>query len=185
MKTWRLTLITVLAALAAFSSQVALAQTVVKDGSEIAFTSRQMGVPVDGRFTQWQAQMVFDPKAPAAGRVSFSIATGSASFGAAETETEVRKSAWFDSSRFPQATFESTAIRPVGPGRYDVSGRLAIKGQVRELVVPVTLAGNLASGSFTIQRLAFGIGSGEWVDTSMVADEVQVKFKLQLAGLKS
>ena len=51
--------------------------------------------------------------------------------------------------------------------------------------LPVTLAGNVASGSFTIQRLAFGIGSGERADTSMVADEVQVRFKLQLAGLKN
>lgn len=182
MRTW---LVTVLAALAAFSSQLALAQTVVKEGSEIAFTSRQMGVPVDGRFTQWQAQMAFDPKAPATGRVSFSIATGSASFGAAEPDAEVKKTPWFDIGQFPQATFQSTAIRAAGPGRFDVSGKLAIKGQVRDVVVPVTLAGNVASGSFTLKRLAFGIGSGEWADTSMVADDVQVKFKLQLSGLKS
>jgi polyisoprenoid-binding protein YceI len=49
--------------------------------------------------------------------------------------------------------------------------------------VPVTLNGATASGSFAIKRLAFDIGSGEWADTSMVADEVQVRFKLQLAGL--
>jgi polyisoprenoid-binding protein YceI len=50
--------------------------------------------------------------------------------------------------------------------------------------VPVTVAGNVASGRFTLQRLAFGIGSGEWADTSMVADDVKVQFKLQLAGLR-
>lgn len=161
------------------------AQTVVPQGSEIGFTSRQMGVPVDGRFTQWQAQIAFDPRQPEAGKVAFTIATGSASFGAAETDTEVRKSPWFDTARFPQASFQSTAIKAAGPGRYDVSGKLTIKGQVRDIVVPVTLAGNVASGGFAIKRLAFGIGSGEWADTSMVADEVQVKFKLQLAGLKN
>jgi hypothetical protein len=31
--------------------------------------------------------------------------------------------------------------------------------------------------------LAFKIGDGAWADTSMVADEVQVKFKLQLSGV--
>lgn len=163
----------------------ATAQTVVPAGSEIGFTSRQMGVPVDGKFTQWQAQIAFDPKQPEAGKVAFTIATGSASFGASETDSEVKKPAWFDIAKFPQASFQSAAIKVAGPGRYDVSGKLTIKGQVRDIVVPVTLAGNVASGSFAIKRLAFGIGSGEWADTSMVADEVQVRFKLQLSGLKN
>jgi polyisoprenoid-binding protein YceI len=170
--------------LALAASLPSFAQTVVPQGSEISFTSRQMGVPVDGRFNQWTAQISFDPKAPAAGKVAFSIQTGSASFGAAETDTEVKKSAWFDIAKFPTATFQSSSIQAAGPGRFDVAGKLSIKGQVRDVVVPVTLAGNVATGSFAIKRLAFGIGSGEWADTSMVADDVQVKFKLQLAGLK-
>jgi polyisoprenoid-binding protein YceI len=53
--------------------------------------------------------------------------------------------------------------------------------------VPVTLsaagANHTATGAFTIKRLEFRIGDGEWADTSMVADEVQVTFKLALAGL--
>lgn len=161
----------------------AFAQTVVKEGSEIAFTTRQMGVPVEGRFMAWQAQLRFDPRNPAAGTVSFDIDTGSASFGAAETEAEVRKPEWFHVLRFPRASFRSSAIRAAGPGRYDVAGQLTIKGQARDVTVPVTLNGATASGSFAIKRLAFDIGSGEWADTSMVADEVQVRFKLQLAGL--
>jgi polyisoprenoid-binding protein YceI len=161
----------------------ALAQTVAKDGSEIAFTTRQMGVPVEGRFTVWQAQLRFDPKHPAAGTVSFDIETGSASFGAAETDAEVKKPEWFHALKFPRASFRSTAIKATGPGRYDVAGQLSIKGRARDVTVPVTLNGATASGSFAIKRLAFDIGSGEWADTSMVADEVQVRFRLQLAGL--
>lgn len=161
----------------------AFAQTVVPGGSEIAFTTRQMGVPVEGRFTAWQAQLRFDPRNPAAGSVSFDIETGSASFGAAETETEVKKPDWFHVVKFPRASFRSTAIKAAGPGRYEVAGQLTIKGRAREVTVPVTLNGAIASGSFAIKRLAFDIGSGDWADTSMVADEVQVRFKLQLAGL--
>jgi polyisoprenoid-binding protein YceI len=29
-----------------------------------------------------------------------------------------------------------------------------------------------------IKRLAFGIGDGEWKDTSVVADEVIIKFRI-------
>ena len=48
--------------------------------------------------------------------------------------------------------------------------------------VPFLLTGKKAP-PFTIKRLEFKIGEGEWADTSMVADEVQVKFKLALTGL--
>jgi polyisoprenoid-binding protein YceI len=35
-------------------------------------------------------------------------------------------------------------------------------------------------GSFPLKRLDYGIGSGVWGDTSVVADEVQVRFHLVL-----
>ena len=40
-----------------------------------------------------------------------------------------------------------------------------------------------AVGSFTLKRLAFRIGDNEWADTSMLADDVQVRFKLTLSGV--
>lgn len=161
----------------------ASAQTVLPQGSEISFVSRQMGVPVQGRFKAWTADLKFDPKAPTAGHVAFTIDTGSAHFGSPDTDSEVRKAAWFDVARFPQASFQSTAIQPAGPGRYQVTGQLKIKGQVQSVTVPVALAGSVASGSFVIKRLEFKIGDGEWADTSMVANDVQVNFKLALSGL--
>ena len=165
----------------------ASAQRLVPAQSEVAFTSRQMGVPVDGNFRRFDAQVSFDPKRPEAGRVAITIDTGSASFGAPETDAEVPKAAWFDVAKFPQARFESSAVKGLGGGRYEVAGKLTIKGQARDIVVPVTLAAagsnTLASGSFALKRLDFKIGEGEWSDTSLVANDVQVRFKLLLAGL--
>jgi polyisoprenoid-binding protein YceI len=155
--------------------------------SEIAFTTRQMGVPVEGRFTRFTAQVVFDPKQPEAANVAFAIDTGSARFGAPETDTEVRKPVWLSSAAFPQALFQSSAVKAMAPGRFDVTGTLTIKGRARDLTVPVQLvqAGTLgtASGAFTLKRLDFKVGEAEWADTSLVADEVEVKFRLVLSGL--
>ena len=104
-----------------------------------------------------------------------------------ETDAELPKAVWFNVPKFPQATFESTAIKAVGAGRYEVAGKLSIKGAVHDVLVPVTLtqagANTTAAGSFVIKRLAFKIGENEWADTSMVADDVQVKFKLALTGV--
>lgn len=165
----------------------AAAQQVVPAQSEIGFVSKQMGVPVEGKFRKWAAQIAFDPKKPEAGKVSFTIDTGSASFGAPETDAEMPKAPWFNVARFPQATFQSSAIKALGGGRFEVRGKLAIKGSTQDAIVPVTVtqagAASTASGVFTIRRLDFKIGEGEWTDTAMVANDVQVKFKLALTGL--
>jgi len=156
-------------------------------GSEIAFVTRQMGVPVEGKFGKFSAQIALDPKKPEGGRVAFTIDTGSARFGSAETDAEVPKPVWLNVAKFPQASFQSTAIKALGGGRFEVAGQLSIKGSTQPVVVPVQLtqsgAASTATGSFVIKRLAFKIGEGEWADTSMVADDVQVRFKLALTGL--
>lgn len=155
--------------------------------SEIVFVSKQMGVPVEGEFKRFDAQIAFDPKQPQAGSVALTIDTGSATLGIPETDAELPKAEWFGTAKFPQARFQSSSIKPLGGGKYEVAGQLTIKGHSRDLVVPISLAQTgstgTATGSFTLKRLAFRIGDGEWADTSMVADDVQVRFKLALAGL--
>ncbi len=162
-------------------------QKVVPAQSEISFTSHQMGVPVDGKFRSWTAQISFDPKKPEAGKVSFAIDTGSASFGVPETDAEVPKAPWFNVAKFPKATFQSTAIKATGKGQYAVSGQLTVKGATQSVVVPVVLkqAGTTttATGTFTLKRLDFKIGEGEWADTATVANNVEVHFKLAVTGM--
>ncbi len=183
--------LTLAAALLGAVSQSALAQArpaqLVSAGSEIVFTTRQMGVPMEGRFGQFSAQITLDPKKPEGGSVTLAVDTGSARFGSAELDAEVPKPTWLNVARFPQAAFQSTALKAAGPGRYEVLGKLSIKGSVQDISVPVQLspsgATSTASGSFTIKRLAFKVGEAEWADTSMLANDIQVRFKLVLSGL--
>jgi len=155
--------------------------------SELGFTSKQMGVPVDGRFKRFDAQLSFDPKKPEAGKVSFNIELASVSLGDPALDAELAKPVWFDSKKLPQASFQSSAIKALGGGRFEVAGKLNIKGQARDVVVPLSLAQagatTTASGGFVLKRLEFKIGDGEWADSSMVANDVQVKFKLAFSGV--
>jgi polyisoprenoid-binding protein YceI len=173
--------------LMAFATGTSAQQRLDATHSEIAFTSRQMGVPVDGRFKRFDAQILFDPKQPENARIAIAVDLASVALGAAEIETELGKPPWFDSLKFPRASFQSTGLKAGAPGRFEVAGKFTLKGVSRDLVVPVTLAQSgavtTASGSFTIKRLDFGIGDGEWNDTSLVADEVRVRFKLVLGGV--
>jgi polyisoprenoid-binding protein YceI len=183
------TLLTVVAACAAAWVLVApsQAQTVEPTGSELVFVTRQMGVPVEGRFQRWSAQVALDPRKPEAGQVVLRIDTDSVAFGAPEVTAEAQRAIWLDTARFPQAVFQSTAIKPAGSGRYEMAGRLTLKGQSRDMVVPITLAQTgsraTATGNFTVKRSDFRIGEGEWTDASLVAHEVQVRFRIALSGL--
>jgi len=161
----------------------AQAATLQPAKSDLSFTFKQMGVPVDGKFTKFDAQLDFDPKKPEAGKIAFTVDLGSVSLGDASFDAEVAKAPWFDTKRNGKATFVSSGIKPTGAGKYDVAGKLTIKGAVRDVVVPITLANGVAAGAVPIKRLDFKIGDGEWADTSVVANDVVVKFKLSFAGL--
>ena len=155
--------------------------------SSIQFTAKQMGVPLEGHFKKFGAQIAFDPAKLATSRIAFTVDTGSATLGSRETNAELPKPTWFNVPQFPQATFQSSSIKALGGGKFDVAGKLTIKGQSRDVTVPVTLtqsgATTTASGTLALKRLAYKIGENEWADTSMVADDVQVQFKLALTGV--
>jgi polyisoprenoid-binding protein YceI len=159
----------------------------VASASEIGFVSRQMGVPVAGTFGSFDAQVQFDPTQPEQGGFVIGVDLASVSLPTADAMREVVKPEWFDAQRFPRAVFESTSIRARERGSYEIGGRLTIKGHAMDVVVPVRLeqagAMSTASGAIVVRRLAFSIGEGDWTDTSVVADEVQIRFRLVLTGI--
>jgi polyisoprenoid-binding protein YceI len=170
-----------------FSTTVSAQQKVIPAQSTIAFTSKQMGVPVDGKFEKFDAQISFDPKQPAASKIAFTIDIGSAVIGDAETVRELRKPTWFDLGKFPTASFQSTSAKALGGGKFEVAGNLTIKGKSKPIAAVVQLAqkgdATTVEGNFAMKRLDFSIGDGEWKDVSIVADEVVVKIKLTLSGV--
>ena len=167
------------------SSSGAGAQGVLIDKSEIRFVSRQMGVNVEGRFRKWKANVDFRPKELAKSKAEFEIDLASIDLASEESETEVRRPRWFDTAKFPVATFHSTAMKDLGGDRYEIAGTLTLKGKAQDEKFPIEVkkdaAGNsVATGEFTIKRLAFNIGDGQWGDPTIVADDVIVRVRMVL-----
>lgn len=160
--------------------------TLVAPQSEVGFTIKQMGVPVNGRFKRFAVQTNFDPKSPQTSQVTLRFELASATV-SADADPELGKPDWFATAKFPQATFASTGIKALGGGKFEVAGKLSIKGSSRDVVVPIQLAQaggvSTVTGGFAIKRLDFKVGEGDWADTSFVANDVQVKFKLVLQGV--
>lgn len=178
-----------LALAAAFSPALAVEFGQVQaDKSNLAFVSKQMGVPVDGRFRKFNVALAFDPAKPAQASAKMDVDLASIDAGSKDANDEVVGKNWFNTKAFPTASFVSTAVKPLGGDRYEVAGKLTIKGKTQDVVAPATFrqeAGNgVFDGAFTLKRLDFALGEGLWSDVSAVANEVQIRFHIVAAPRK-
>lgn len=154
------------------------------DKSKITFVSKQMNVPVEGVFGKFSANVRINPARAEKGMAQVDIDLASIDAGNAEANDEVKGKNWFDVAAYPRASFVASSVKSLGGGKYEAAGKLTIKGKSADLHAPFSLKEDRGmlniDGVFAIKRLDFGIGSGLWSDTSVVADEVEIKFHLVL-----
>lgn len=167
---------------ASFGAHAVEYGNVLVDKSQINFTSRQMGVPVDGKFGKFAATLSFDPAKPEAGKAQIEVDLASVDAGSKDANDEVVGKGWFNVKEYPKARFVSNSVKALGSNRFEAKGQMTIKGKTRDMTVPFSYKPDGANGVFEgvlpLQRTQFGIGEGAWADTSVVADEVPIKFRL-------
>lgn len=150
--------------------------------SSVSAVFKQMNVPVEGKFKRFTAQIEYNSAKPETSKASMEIDVASFDLGDAEFNREAQKKDWFNGTQFPKATFVASALKPAAGGKLDVSGKLTIKGKTADVAFPLTVKqegpAQVFEGTLPIKRLAYNIGEGEWKDTSMVADEVLIKFRV-------
>ena len=178
--------ITAALAVVAYPAQAIEYNAVQTDKSTITFTSRQMGVPVQGRFPKFTARVAFDPANVDAAKVEISIDLAAIDAGSKDANDEVVGKQWFNVKAFPVATFTSNVVKAMSAGRYEVTGPLSIKGKANPVTASfgVKAEGNngVFDGAFTLKRIDFAIGEGPWADLSTVANEIQVNFHVVAAA---
>ena len=150
--------------------------------SSVTATFKQLNVPVDAKFKKFTAQVSYDAAKPETSTANVDIDVTSFDLGDPDYNKEVLKKEWFNAAQFPKATFVSSSIKPGAAGKLDVTGKLTIKGKTSDVSFPLSVkkdgASQVFEGVLPIKRLTYNIGEGEWKDTSMVADEVTIKFRV-------
>jgi cytochrome b561/polyisoprenoid-binding protein YceI len=157
--------------------------------SELTFQAQQAGAEFEGRFTRFTPEICFDPADLAGSQFKVEIDTRSADTRDRERDETLTGGDFFATQRWPTAHFETTAFAAKGGGKYEARGRLTIRDVTRDLVLPFSFTpaadgqhATLAGGT-TIRRLDFGVGQGEWTDTTWVGNEVKIHFELKLASV--
>lgn len=150
-------------------------------GSVIRFVAAQSGVSLQGTFSDFAASVDFDPARPDKGTAQVIVRVGSVSTGTPSADELLRSEDFFDAAKFPQATFEASDFH-AQEGHYSAKGTFTLKGHAVPLAVTFTMRGSPEGrwfdGAFAISRLAFGVGQGEWTDTSTLDDAVQIQFHI-------
>ena len=158
------------------------AWTVDRGASTLRFSSSMAGRGFTGVFRRWAADIRFDPADPAASSVTAVIDVGSAVTGDADRDQALPTDAFLDARAHPEASFVAHGFVPLGPGRYAARGVLTPRGVSKPLTLPFTLEGSgpraRMTASLAINRLAFGVGQGEWSATTTIPAAVTVTISL-------
>lgn len=156
---------------------------VAKEKSRIEFEGTQMGAPFTGSFNEWQATIRFDAENLTESEAQATIIIASIDATSTDRTTYAVKPDWLDAAQFPSATFTSTHIKQgAKANKYIAEGELTLRGKTLPITLPFTLKmeGDTATmnGETVLKRLDYGIGQGEWKDTSTVGDEIRVRVTL-------
>ena len=174
------------ALLVATAAQAATQWTADPARSKLVFTGTITGGPFDGTFQRFQPEIAFDPADLAGSRFRVTVETGTADTRDGDRDAVLKGPEFFAVERWPKATFEASKFTAAGPGRYSAQGKLTLRDVTREVTLTFTFrpaadgrTATLAGGT-SVQRLDFGVGQGEWRDTTMVGNEVKISFDLFL-----
>ncbi len=152
--------------------------------SKITFTSKLMGSKISGGFGKFSGKISFNTEEPEKAKANLVIETSSFNAGGDELQEEAKGKDWFSAKLFPTASYVTETVKATGPNSLDVRGTLTIKGKAVPLLMAVKYQSQgkqmVFDASFQMLRLDFGLGAGNWADTSAVANEVPVNVHLVL-----
>ncbi len=158
---------------------------IVPDKSRISFTATQNNAPIKGEFKKFNGDIHFDPSKLNESHIKMSVDMNSVAGAFEELSSMLRTLDWFDTAKYPAGTFNSTEITKVDDKNFKIKGEMNVRDKKEPVTFDVILDENTPTqmrlhGTTNIKRTAFGVGQGDWADTTDVKDDVKVDFNLEL-----
>ena len=156
-------------------------------GSSLVFAGSYQGEVFTGRVPGFTTRLSFDPAQLATSKLDVAIPLATATTANADYDEQMRGDAFFDAGKYAQARYVATKFRALGGDRYAADGILSLHGVSK----PVTLAFTwtpgaqpVLAGKASVNRLDFGVGSGDWADTSLIPNAIAVSTKVVFSPAK-
>lgn len=159
----------------------------IDPAARVEFEASVAGQPVKGAFKSVAGEITFDPAAPETAEIDVTVPIAGVATGTAEVDSALPGPDWFDAAAHPVARYTATGARPLGDGRYELAGTLALKGKTAPMPIVFTLAaaGGTATvtGTATLDRTAHGVGPKGGVSGVVIGDAVKLSIALQAKRL--
>lgn len=165
--------------------------------TQVRFSVDHFLTPVTGSFDDFEVNLIYDPAHPEKSRVTARIKTASVNTNNKMRDDHLRSGDWFEADKHPYITFESTSVRKQGANRLVALGTLSIKGEKKQVELPIALLGSrpipgemqaMLGGakevaSFkavtAVNRGDFGVGVGNWASNMVVGSDVGIEILLE------
>ena len=152
---------------------------------EVTFRVMQAGAPYIGSFRRFIGEVCFTQGHIT--HINASLDPSSVDTGLPELDAALKEKDFFAVREFPRVTFVSTSVQSQG-GTHTTRGTLEVKGNRHEIEVlfySLQAGGKMSiSGSLTLDRLLYDIGTGEWANTKWLGAEVILDISARLTRKK-
>lgn len=165
------------------SSPANAAPWTVQPGSSLGFSASFQDEAFEGKFSRFTPRISFDP-ATATGHFDVAIDVLSADTRNSERDDLLKGAEFFNARKQPQARYVAKRFRALGGGKFVADGVLSLNGISKPVPLAFTWTAGakpVLAGQATLKRLDFSVGTGEWNDTALLPNAVQVKTRLLLA----
>lgn len=156
----------------------------VGPGSTLGFSGKFQGQQFDGSFGKFDATISYDPANLAASKFDVNVDVATARTGDNDRDGALPGSDFFDASKFPKAHYVTTGFSKDAKGNVVANGNLTLHGVTKPVALKVAFSPNAGGARLsvtgTLNRLDFGVGSGDYKDTTTIANEVLVNGSLNL-----
>ena len=159
--------------------------TVQSGTSQLGFSAVFQGASFEGHFQRWTATIRYDPADLVASKFDVKVSPASVKTGDNDSESALPGKAFFDIARFPEAHFVTSGFHRNG-SQMIADGELTLRGVTKPVSLEVIFKQHAGGATLdvagTVKRLDFGVGSGEYADTSVIGADVKIKAHLQLVA---
>jgi polyisoprenoid-binding protein YceI len=150
--------------------------------SRMTFTAEQAGAEFDGKFDEFRADVRFAPDALASSRARVVVPAASVNSENDERDGYLRGEGWFEVDKYPDVTWEAVRFDKLKDGRYRAVGKLTVRDLTVDLPFDFGIVQNggevTLDGTAKMDRLALGLGLGEWANTEWIGKDVLLHVKL-------
>ena len=158
--------------------------------SAVTFRVRHLGISwVNGRFSTWQGELIFDPANPTTASVSARIATNSVNTEHERRDADIRSGNYLAVDAFPEMSFVSKRVVKVDDTHLRVIGDLTIRGITKSVTLDTEITGTLPGArgkriAFTattiISRMDYGVAFNRLVEgAQVVGSEVRITIDIE------